>query len=156
MAKIRLNKILCPTDFSDFSLYALDYALSFAEQYKAKLLLLHVVDVFLHDPAYFAPYVPDRTMFSGYEENAHSRLKEIVEQKVPAGIETEILVKEGRAFVEIVRVAKEQKVDIIVMGTHGRTGLSHAMFGSTAEKVVRKAPCPVLSIKHPEHDFIMP
>ncbi len=153
---IKLKKILCPTDFSDYSLYALDYAIGFAKLYKAKLLLLHVVDIFLHDPAYFAPYVPDRAMFTGYEENAQARLKELVKKKVPKGIETEVIVKEGRAFVEIVRTAKKKKADMIVIATHGRTGLSHVMFGSTAEKVVRKSPCPVLSIRHPEHEFIMP
>jgi nucleotide-binding universal stress UspA family protein len=153
---IKLKKILCPTDFSEYSLYALDYGVSFAQQYKAKLYLLHVVDVFLHDPAYFAPYIPDRAMFKGYEENARSKLDEIIKKKVHKGIKTEAIVKEGRAFVEIVKAAKDEGIDMIVIGTHGRTGLSHAMFGSTAEKVVRKAPCPVLSIKHPEHDFIMP
>lgn len=154
--KVKIKTILCPTDFSDFSLYALDYAVSFAEQFKAKLLLMHVVDLFLHDPAYFAPYVPDRSIFAGYEKSAHARLKELVAKRVPKGMAAEILLKEGRAFVEIVRAAREREVDMIVIATHGRAGLSHAMFGSTAEKVVRKAPCPVLSIKHPEHEFVMP
>ncbi|MDD5557403.1 MAG: universal stress protein [bacterium] len=153
---IRINTIMCPTDFSDFSLHALDYAASFAGQYGARLILLHVVDIFLHDPAYFAPYVPDRAMFTGYEANARARLEEIAAARVPKGIETETIIREGRAFLEIVSAARERKVDMIVIATHGRSGLSHAMFGSTAEKVVRKAPCPVLSIKHPEHEFIMP
>jgi nucleotide-binding universal stress UspA family protein len=153
---ITIRKILCPTDFSDFSLYALNYAVSFAKQYKAKLLMLHVVDVFLHDPAYFAPYVPDRSTFVDFEKKAKMRLEGIVKESIPSGIETEVMVRAGRAFVEIVRVAKEKEADMIVIATHGRTGLSHAMFGSTAEKVVRKAPCPVLSIKHPEHEFVMP
>ena len=63
---------------------------------------------------------------------------------------------QGRAFAEIVRMARERKADLIVIATHGRSGLSHAMFGSTAEKVIRKAPCPVLSVKYPGHDFILP
>jgi nucleotide-binding universal stress UspA family protein len=153
---IAIEKIVCPLDFSDFSLHALEYAINFAQQFKAKLLLLHVVDVFLYDPAYFAPYVPDKAMFTGYEQKARTRLEEIAAAKVPQGVDTELVVKDGRAFAEIVKVAREAKADMIVISTHGRTGLSHAMFGSTAEKVVRKAPCPVLSIKHPEHDFIMP
>lgn len=153
---IKMRSILFPTDFSEFSLYALDYAVSFAEQYGARLLVMHVVDIFLHDPAYFAPYVPDRAMFAGYEQNARARLEEIVRKRVPAGLKTELIIKEGRAFVEIVRTAKEKEADMIVIATHGRSGISHAMFGSTAEKVVRKAPCPVLSIKHPEHEFVMP
>jgi len=153
---IALKTILFPTDFSDFSLYALDYAVSFARQYGAKLVLMHVVDVFLSDPAYFAPYVPDRRMFGDFEKKSRERLDEIVKTKVPDGIPVEIVVKQGRPFVEIVREAREREVDLVVIATHGRTGLSHAMFGSTAEKVVRKAPCPVLSIKHPEHEFVMP
>jgi nucleotide-binding universal stress UspA family protein len=153
---ITIKKILWPTDFSDFSFYALNYAVSFAKQCKAKLLILHVVDVFLHDPAYFAPYVPDRSMFDDFEKKAQARLEEVVRKRIPAGIETEAIVRAGRAFAEIVRAAKEKEADMIVIATHGRSGLSHAMFGSTAEKVVRKAPCPVLSIKHPEHEFVMP
>jgi len=153
---ITLKTILFPTDFSDFSLYALDYAVSFARQYGAKLVLMHGVDVFLSDPAYFAPYVPDRRMFGDFENKSRERLDEIAKTKVPDGIPVEIVVKQGRPFVEIVREARERKVDLVVIATHGRTGLSHAMFGSTAEKVVRKAPCPVLSIKHPEHEFVMP
>jgi len=153
---ITIKKILCPTDFSDFSLYAVTYAVSFAQQYKAKLLLLHVVDVFLNDPAYVAPYVADRSIFEDFEKKARARLEELRKKNVPAGIDTELIVRAGRAFVEIIRAAKEKEIDMIVIATHGRTGLSHAMFGSTAEKVVRKAPCPVLSIKHPEHEFVMP
>lgn len=66
------------------------------------------------------------------------------------------LPKEGKAFLEIINVARDENVDLIVMGTHGRTGLSHMLIGSTAEKVVRMAPCPVLTVKHPEHEFVMP
>lgn len=153
---ITIKKILCPTDFSDFSLYAITYAVSFARQYKAKLLLLHVLDVFLHDPAYVVPYVADRSIFEDFEKKARARLEELGKKNVPAGMDTELIVRAGRAFVEIIRAAREKEVDMIVIATHGRTGLSHAMFGSTAERVVRKAPCPVLSIKHPEHEFVMP
>ena len=153
---IVLKSILFPTDFSEFSLYALDYATSFARQYGAKLVLLHVVDLFLSDPAYFAPYVPTESMSEDFRKRARERLEEIAKTKLPGGISTEIVVVQGRPFVEIVREARERRVDLIVLSTHGRTGLSHAMFGSTAEKVVRKAPCPVLSIRHPEHEFVMP
>lgn len=66
------------------------------------------------------------------------------------------LVKEGKAFVEIIKTARDEAVDLIVMGSHGRTGLAHMLIGSTTEKVVRMAPCPVLTVKHPEHEFVMP
>ncbi|MCX6355981.1 MAG: universal stress protein [Candidatus Aureabacteria bacterium] len=154
--KIRIRTIVCPTDFSEFSLYALDYAVSFAQQYGAKLLLLHVVDIFLHDPAYFAPYVLDRSVLKDYAKNAQEKLADIAKKRIPKRIAKEVVMREGRAFVEIVRAAREKSADMIVIATHGRSGVSHAMFGSTAEKVVRKAPCPVLSIKHPEHEFVMP
>ena len=62
----------------------------------------------------------------------------------------------GTPFVKIITVAREEDVDLIVMGTHGLTGLTHIPIGSVAEKVVRKAPCPVLTVKHPEHEFVMP
>ena len=62
----------------------------------------------------------------------------------------------GRPFVEIIRYAREKKIDIIVVGTHGHSGLTHILMGSVAEKVVRKSPCPVLTIRHPDHEFEMP
>jgi nucleotide-binding universal stress UspA family protein len=72
------------------------------------------------------------------------------------GLEVEIIHKVGIPFVEIIRAAKEKKTDLIVMATHGRSGLSHILFGSVAEKVVRKSTCPVLSIRPREHEFTMP
>jgi nucleotide-binding universal stress UspA family protein len=65
-------------------------------------------------------------------------------------------VREGTPFYEIVRYAKEQNIDLIIMGTHGHTGLTHMLLGSVTEKVVRKAPCPVLTVRHPEHEFVHP
>jgi len=65
-------------------------------------------------------------------------------------------VREGTPFYEIVRFAQEQDIDLIVMGTHGHTGLAHMLLGSVTEKVVRRAPCPVLTVRHPEHEFVHP
>ena len=64
--------------------------------------------------------------------------------------------RKGSPFLEIVRYAKDKNIDLIVLGTHGRSGLSHVLLGSVAERVVRKAPCPVLTVRHPEHEFVMP
>ncbi len=153
---IAMSKILLPVDFSKFSLYALKYAVSLAKEFKAKLYVMHVVDVYLHDPAYFTPFISDRPVKEDYAEKARSHIDENILPQVPRGIETEVVVRDGKPFVEIVRFAREEAVDLIVIATHGRTGLSHAMMGSVAEKVVRKAPCPVLSVRHPEHDFVMP
>ena len=68
----------------------------------------------------------------------------------------QIVFREGEPFVEIIRRARKDSVDLIVMGTHGRTGLDHVLFGSTAEKVVRKSPCPVLTVRLPGRRFSMP
>ena len=78
---------------------------------------------------------------------------ELVRKELP---KTEWLIEEGYPFPRIIEIARKHEVDLIVMGTHGRTGLAHALLGSVAEKVVRKAPCPVLTVKHPEHEFVMP
>lgn len=153
---IALKTILFPTDFSDYSMYALEYAVGFARQFRSRLVIMHVVDIFLYDPAYFAPYVPDQRAFDDFEKRARERIAEIAREKIPPGIEVETVVKQGRPFAEIVREARERGVDLIVTATHGRTGITHVLFGSNAEKIVRHAPCPVLSIKHPEHEFVMP
>ena len=95
------------------------------------------------------PFRPDEGEDLGLEELA-DRLCEAYRCTVTTRL------REGEAFVEIVALAREEVVDLIVMGTHGRTGLAHMLIGSTAERVVRMASCPVLTVKHPEHEFVMP
>jgi nucleotide-binding universal stress UspA family protein len=88
------------------------------------------------------------------EQRERKALAKCVADIRDRGIEVEPIFVIGRAYQEIVKTAKELDVDVITMATHGNKGLSHLVFGSTAEKVVRLAPCPVLTIKHPEHDFV--
>ncbi len=153
---VAIKTILCPVDFSDSSDHALKYAIALAQSYEATLKLLHVVQ----PPLMSVPGDPMVPEFSSevMEDIAAAsqrRLDEIADttrESVP-NVETEIAT--GSPFVEIITVAKDQNVDLIVIGTHGRTGLAHVMIGSVAEKVVRKAPCPVLTVKHPEHEFVM-
>jgi nucleotide-binding universal stress UspA family protein len=152
---IQIRHILLPTDFSPPSRNAGRYASSFAREYRAKVCLLHVVD----RPG-LAVSLPE----SGYAQSA--RLAEI-EKEVSEGLlgalpdaggdlEVDRLIRHGKAYEEILAAAREREVDLIVMGTHGRSGLSHILLGSTAERVVRSAPCPVLTVRHPEHEFVMP
>jgi len=153
---VSIKSVLCPIDFSDSSEHALTYAIALAQSYDATLKLLHVVQ----PPLMSVPGDPMVPEFSSevMEDIAAAsrrRLDEIATKtrEQVANVETEIAT--GSPFVEIITVAKDQDVDLIVIGTHGRTGLAHVMIGSVAEKVVRKAPCPVLTVKHPEHEFVM-
>jgi len=153
---ITIKSILYPTDFSKYSLYALDYALSFAKQYGAKLYIVHVLPNY---PLILGPevtFVNVPKLEQATSEYVQAEITKIKEQCAAQGVECEDVVMVGTPFVQIINAAREKKVDLIVIATHGRSGLSHVLFGSVAERVVRKAPCPVLSIKHPEHEFVMP
>ena len=152
---VNIKNILCPIDYSVYSEMALKYAIEFAEKYQAKLYLVHVLDIRVYDindPDLYNVNIVDEETINKLRE----RLLKCVNEDTKSKLSVEAIIIQGVPFAEIIRTAKECKIDLIVLGTHGRTGLSHALMGSVAEKVVRKAPCPVLTIRHPEHDFIMP
>ena len=152
---IEIKRILVPTDLSEYAHHALTYAAELASAYDAALYLLHVVDLQWNNAVGSADFPgPVGDMLPRITETAEKDLDEIKEKI--EGIEVNASIVTGSPHVEIVRFAREWKVDVIVLATHGRTGLSHALIGSVAEKVVQMAPCPVLSIKHPEHEFVMP
>ncbi len=155
--KISIKSILFPTDFSDNSKHALDYAASFAAQYKAKLYVLHVV-ASPHTLVGYeaAPFVSFEKLFAEMRASAAKAMDGFIPEEVKKEVQLETAIAQGTPFLEILKFAREKVVDLIVIATHGRTGLRHVLFGSVAEKVVRKAPCPVLSIRHPEHEFVMP
>jgi nucleotide-binding universal stress UspA family protein len=157
---LEINRVLYPTDFSEFSTAALPYAVKVAEQNKSELHCLHVLDIAreeLLSHGYIVPLAPlpevseDEIIKTG-RKRLDAFCAEHVETKQP-------LVKEvlmGKPFVEIIRYARRRRIDLIVMGTHGRSALLSMLLGSVAERVVRKAPCPVLTVRHPEHVFEMP
>ena len=154
---IEVRTILHPTDFSEPSNHALQYALSLAQEFKAKLCVLHVIEEIAGAMYFDMLQAPTLTqLMEDIENQTRSALDDLVPREVRDKIQTECLIRKGVPFLEIVRCATEIRADMIVCGTHGRTGLKHALFGSVAEKVVRKAPCPVLSVRHPEHKFEMP
>jgi universal stress protein A len=153
-AHILIRRILVPVDFSAQSLKALHYALSFADQYGAKLILLNVVE-----PAVYPSelgYIPTEieALHENVMKNAKERLQELVAKRLPADISAEQQVRVGSPFLEIAAAAKEPEADLIVIATHGYTGLKHVFLGSTAERVLRHAPCPVLTVRQLEHDFV--
>jgi nucleotide-binding universal stress UspA family protein len=154
---IQLQRILVPTDFSKYSDVALNYAVALAEKFGAELLLLHVVQdlaLFIPDAVAVAP--PIAPPIEQFTAAARDALERAVKAHGLERLGVEREVREGTPFFEIIRFAKERNVDLIVMGTHGHTGLAHVLLGSVTERVVRKAPCPVLTVRHPEHEFVHP
>ena len=153
---IELKRILVPTDFSEFSQQAVRYGCELANRFSAELHVIHVAqDAF--------PIVPEAGMLSVSHDDYMARVIESATKllgDVPdASLYTRPVtrsVEAGVPFVEIIRYARQKQMDLIVMSTHGRTGLVHMLMGSVAEKVVRKAPCPVLTIRPKGHDFVRP
>ena len=152
-----IKTVLHPTDFSESSKHAMTYAISFAQEFQAKLVLLHVIEE-ISSALYFdmlqAP--PLTQLMVNIEKQAKQALDEILPPELRGKLPAEYVLRKGVPFLEILRCAGDVKADMIVLGTHGRTGLKHALFGSVAEKVVRKAMCPVLSVRHPQQKFVMP
>jgi len=154
---ISLKKVLLPTDFSDYSDAARAYACSFVEKFEAELHLLHVLqDLVAMAPEPGMAFPPPGDYMKELQESAEQALAKRPGDEVSADVTVLREVRHGTPFLEIIRYAKEHDVDLIVMGTHGRSGLAHVLLGSVAEKVVRKAPCPVLTVRHADHSFEMP
>jgi nucleotide-binding universal stress UspA family protein len=151
-----VSKILVPVDFSKHSHKALAYACEMAKRFDAPLVLLHAYAI----PAYTLPegyIMASPATVAEVMGKIEGAMAESRKQAVDAGVKVaETLVVEGIAFAEIVKAARDKDCDLIVMGTHGRTGLKHALLGSVAEKVVRKAHCAVLTVRDDEHSFERP
>jgi nucleotide-binding universal stress UspA family protein len=139
----RLKHILVPIDFSKVSINALRYAVPLAKQFGAKLTLLHVVEIPNLDPQ--LAYVPIDTTETRRE--ILKRSAELVRRVIPKGVFAKTIVRSGVAFDAITSAARELKCDLIIITTHGYTGLKHIFIGSTAERVVRHASCPVLVVR---------
>lgn len=154
---IALKQVLVPTDFSETSEVALKYGSALAQAFTSSLHVLHVIP----DP-YTQPWSVEATgvsitdLLRTWEADAKKRLETLVPPAERAQLKAELATRVGHPFVEIVRYARDQNVDLIVMGTHGRGPVGHMFLGSVAEKVVRKAPCPVLTVRHPQHEFVRP
>jgi nucleotide-binding universal stress UspA family protein len=139
---LNISVILCPTDYSERSDFAFRIACSLARDYRAKLVLLHVAlrSVTIEGEAAIAP------RSEAYFQEESDKLESV---SVPAGVRAERFVREGDPAGEILRAAQFTNADLIVMGTHGWTGLARLLAGSVAEQVMRRAPCPVLTVRTP-------
>jgi nucleotide-binding universal stress UspA family protein len=150
---IRLQEILVPVDFSTASDSALNYAQALAETFHARLHVLHVLEDWVLygglDPA------PPEVRVE-LERSSRENMAKMLSAEAVRALRAEMVLKVGSPFVEIVRYAKDQSIDLVVLGTHGHGPIAHMLMGSVAERVVRKAPCPVLTVRHPEHEFVMP
>lgn len=151
---IDLNRILVPIDFSEHSRKALQYAIPFAMQFNASIDLVYVVEPTIY-PADFSfgqvgfPNVEDELRRRGAEE-----LDMLIEREIAGVVPARKIILTGKASYEIITYAGQNKIDLIIIATHGHSGFEHALFGSTTEKVVRKAPCPVLVVRTGARGFI--
>ncbi len=152
---IQINRILVPTDFSDCSRQATSYARELATRFASEIHLVTVVDPTPLVAASAGAPVPT-SLLEDRERSAELDIARWPDKEFDQQMSVTRKVLHGVPFVEIVRYARQQSVDLIVMGTHGRTGLTHALIGSVAERVVRKANCPVLVVRPEGHQFVMP
>ncbi len=156
MPTVNLKKILVPQDFSEYSLHALKYAVTFAQIFNSELIVLHIVEPIVYPADFSFGQVSIPAMEEEIRKHSEEQLNELVEKEIPKDVKSTALIRVGKPFIEIVEIAKSESADLIVISSHGRTGMDHVLFGSTADKVVRKAPCPVLTIRPHEHEFVVP
>jgi nucleotide-binding universal stress UspA family protein len=149
MMSLQIRSILVPTDFSECGNYALAWAASVARTFGSSIICVHVIEPIVPTVGYsgMTEPLPIADISEQLEDSAERELPKLAECEEFQGLGVEELIVHGEAASEIVRVAKERNVDLIVVSSHGRTGLGRILFGSTAEAVVRHAPCPVLVVK---------
>ena len=155
-----INAILYPTDFSEYSRVAIPLAMDLAKHYSAELHCLHVVDTaqeYFMEAGYVVPLQVGPVDTEQLRKLAKDHMNEFANEHMSEmnGTVRKAVVL-GKPFEQIIRYAREENVDLIVIGTHGHSALASMLLGSVAEKVIRKAPCAVLSMRHPEHKFQPP
>lgn len=152
---IRYQNVLLATDFSAAAREAAGHASALASASEATLHLLHVIEEFAYWESFSLQHFPSPEVYEELESNARIALEDLA-RDAELGGDVATHVRHGKPFIEIIRAARDLAADVLVIGSHGQSGLSETLFGSTAEKVVRKAPCAVLVVRHPEHRFEMP
>ncbi len=145
---VTVNKILFPTDFSEASHHALDYAVKLATMFGAELEIVHIMFDEANIVSFYLPQMTMHNISGEFEEGATKQFDEFLANAPELeGVKYTRKLLKGTPYNEIAKEAEAGGYDLIVIGTHGRSGLEHVLFGSTAEKVVRKAPCPVLTVR---------
>lgn len=152
---IELKRICVATDFSKPAERAFDYGVSFARQFNAELHVLHVVeDIIPTVPEPGLAMLPSQEIMEGLRKASQDGMKKLCETRPTSGVTIRQIIREGAPYREIAAYAKDESIDMIIVGTHGRAGLTHLLLGSVAERVVRSAPCPVLTVHATQHEFI--
>jgi nucleotide-binding universal stress UspA family protein len=156
---LELNRICVATDFSQTSDRAVRYAVGLAERFDAEQHLLHVlqdISLVLGHPDFTASGETVQQFLAELESDAAGRLEELTATPWWETINVVRAIRHGVVYQEICRYAERRNIDLLILGTHGRTGLKHVFLGSVAERVVRTAPCPVLTVRHPAHRVTLP
>jgi universal stress protein A len=154
---IDLRRILVPTDFSEHSRHALSYGVALAEKFGAELHLLNVFqELLVYQPDVVTAGPPVSLPVGALAAAGRAALDKLIADEHLERLQVHSDVREGSPVEEIVDYAHEHGIDLIVIATHGRGWLAHLLMGSVAEKVVRKAPCPVMAVHLPEHEFVKP
>jgi nucleotide-binding universal stress UspA family protein len=150
---MQLKLILCPIDFSEFSAAAYCYALSVADHYQAKLICLHIVELWKIPFADYGAYQGDfAKLCQALHEGGEQQLREFVKKDSTPAIHPQLVVQQANSSDSVLSFAEANGVELIVMGTHGRRGLDRLVLGSTTDRIMRRAPCPVLVVSDPSHD----
>lgn len=143
------TRILTAIDFSENSDYAFDYALTLAKQFDSQLMVLHVINEPVDLRGFYVPHISFEQLEKEIEEGAEKMMAKFCSAKMGDYTNFTTSIVTGIPYEEVIRTAEETAASLIVLGTHGRTGIDHLIFGSTAERVVRGASCPVLTIRLP-------
>lgn len=153
---IQYANILLATDFSEPAANAAKHAADLARRHEARLHVGHVVEEFSYWESFHLEHFPSEEVYEELRENARLAIEDLFDRDVHAGLSIEPHVLHGKPFVEIIRLAREVGAEVIVVGSHGQTGIAETLFGSTAEKVVRKSPCAVLVVRSAGQRFELP
>jgi nucleotide-binding universal stress UspA family protein len=148
---MKIERILYPTDFSAGADEALRAAVDLTKHYDAKLYILHVVYDIIRATGLHVPHISTDEIFHEMNQWAMKEISGCCVEEVRSLKDVEKKVLQGVPWEEIVKFATDEKIDLIVMGTYGRIGLERLIFGNTAERVVRRAPCPVMTVRIPPH-----
>ncbi|MDR3610625.1 MAG: universal stress protein [Ignavibacteriaceae bacterium] len=148
-----IKRVLVPIDFSDYSKNSLKYAVSFIKSFDAELFLIYVIEPVIYPPDFSMGQIAIPSVDAEVDKRAFEELENLAKGEIPPDVKCKCIIKTGKPFIEIIDTAKQEDIDLIIIASHGHTGVEHILFGSTAEKVVRKAPCPVLSFREPKKGY---